>query len=156
MDINCSLSWMKSGFWQIPIKEDDKHKTAFITPDELYEWNVLPQGLKNSPPTFQCIILDMLSTCRQFSLVYIDDIVIFSRTFEEHVNHLTRVLSILSNHNLQLNLSTCSILRRQIDYLSNTISLFGVKPNKEKIQAIIDLHEPTTLAADNKFIDSIS
>ena len=129
---------MKSGFWQIPIKEEDKHKTAFITPDGLYEWNVLPQGLKNSPPTFQRIMLDILSTCRQFSLVYIDDIVIFSRTFEEHVNHLNRVLSILSNHNLQLNLSKCSILHRQIDYLSHTVSLFGVKPNKEKIQAIID------------------
>ena len=124
---------MKSGFWQIPIKEEDKHKTAFITPDGLYEWNVLPQGLKNSPPTFQRIMLDILSTCRQLSLVYIDDIVIFSCTFEEYVNHLNQVLSILSNHNLQLNLSKCYILHRQIDYLSRTVSLFGVKSNKEKI-----------------------
>ena len=60
------------------------------------------------------------------------------------------------NHNLQLNLSKCSILHRQIDYLSHTISLLGVKPNKEKIQAIIHLCEPTTLAAANKFIGGIS
>ena len=101
-------------------------------------------------------MLDILSTCRQFSLDYIDDIVIFSRTFEEHVNHLNQVLSILSNDNLQLNLSKCSILHHQIDYLSHTVSLFRVKPNKEKIQAIIDLCEPTTLATDNKFIGGIS
>ena len=130
---------MKSGFWQIPIKEEDKHKTAFITPNGLYEWNVLAQGLKNSPPSFQRIMADVLSPCRQFSLVYIDDIVIYSRTFEEHVKHLTQVLSILSNHNFQLNASKCLILYRQIDYLSHTISQFGVKPNKEKIQAIMNL-----------------
>ncbi|CAF1521778.1 unnamed protein product [Rotaria sordida] len=147
---------MKSGFWQIPIKEEDKHKTAFITPDGLYEWNVLPQGLKNSPPSFQRVMLDILSPCRQFSLVYIDDIVIFSRTYEEHVNHLTQILSILSSHNLQLNSSKCFILHRQIDYLSHTVSQFGVKPSKEKIQAIINLREPTTLAAANKFIGGLS
>ncbi|CAF3544285.1 unnamed protein product [Rotaria sp. Silwood1] len=147
---------MKSGFWQIPIKEEDKHKTAFITPDGLYEWNVLPQGLKNSPPSFQRLMLDLLSPCRQFALVYIDDIVIFSYTFEEHVKHLTQVLSILSSHNLQLNSSKCFILHRQIDYLSHTVSQFGVKPNKEKIQAIMNLREPTTLAAANKFIGGIS
>ena len=147
---------MKSGFWQIPIKEEDKHKTAFITPNGLYEWNVLAQGLKNSPPSFQRIMADVLSPCRQFSLVYIDDIVIYSRTFEEHVKHLTQVLSILSNHNFQLNASKCLILYRQIDYLSHTISQFGVKPNKEKIQAIMNLREPTTLTEANKFIGGLS
>ena len=147
---------MKSGFWQIPIKEEDKYKTAFITPDGLYEWNVLAQGLKNSPPSFQRVMLDILSPCRQFTLVYIDDIVIFSHTFDEHVNHLTQVLSILSIHNLQLNLSKCSILHRQIDYLSHTVSQFGVKPNKDKIEAILNLREPTTLAAANKFIGGIA
>ncbi|CAM2727912.1 unnamed protein product [Rotaria socialis] len=147
---------MKSGFWQVPIKEEDKHKTAFITPDGLYEWNVLAQGLKNSPPSFQRLMLDLLSPCRQFALVYIDDIVIFSCTFEEHVKHLIQVLSILSSHNLQLNSSKCFILHRQIDYLSHTISQFGVKPNKEKIQAIMNLREPTTLAAANKFLGGMS
>ncbi|CAF1431735.1 unnamed protein product [Rotaria sp. Silwood1] len=86
---------MKSGFWQIPIEEEDKHKTAFITTEGLYEWNVLTQGLKNSPPSFQRVMTDILSTCRQFSLVYIDDIVVYSRSFEEHLNHLAQVLAAL-------------------------------------------------------------
>jgi hypothetical protein len=147
---------LKSGFWQIPIKEEDKHKTAFITPDGLYEWNVLAQGLKNSPPSFQRVMKDILSPYRRFALVYIDDIVIFSRSFEEHVDHLIQVLSTLFNHNLQLNPPKCSILHRQIDYLSHTISQYGVKPDKEKIRAIMNLREPTTLAAANKFIGSLS
>ncbi|CAF4371887.1 unnamed protein product [Rotaria sp. Silwood2] len=146
---------MKSGFWQVPFKEEDKHKTAFITPYGLYEWNVLAQGLKNSPLSFQQVMLDVSSPCRQFSLVYIDDIVIFSGTFEEHFNHLTQVCSILSSHNLQLNSSKCFILHRQTDYLSHTVSQFGVKLNKEKIQAIMNLREPTTLATANKFIGGI-
>ena len=147
---------MKSGFWQIPIKEEDKAKTAFVTTNGLYEWNVLAQGLKNSPPSFQRVMMDVLSSCRQFAMVYIDDIVIYSRTFKEHLNHLTQVLSALFKHNFQLNPSKCSILHRQIDYLSHTVSEFGVKPNKEKIQAIVNLREPTTLTTANKFIGGIA
>ncbi|CAF4100345.1 unnamed protein product [Rotaria sordida] len=147
---------MKSGFWQLPIKEEDKFKTAFITPDGLFEWNVLAQGLKNSPPSFQRVMTDILSTCREFSLVYIDDIVIYSRSFEEHLNHLTQVLSALSKHNFQLNPVKCTIFHQQIDYLSHTISEHGVKPTNEKIQAIIKLRQPTKLAEANKFLGALS
>ncbi|CAF1598482.1 unnamed protein product [Rotaria magnacalcarata] len=147
---------MKSGFWQIPIEEEDRHKTAFITPEGHYEWNVLAQGLKNSPPSFQRIMADILSPCRQFALVYIDDIVAYSRSFEEHLKHIHLVLSILSQHNFQLNPSQCSIFCQQIDYLSHTMSEQGVKPNNEKIQAIINLREPSTLVEANKFLGTIS
>ncbi|CAF4615106.1 unnamed protein product, partial [Rotaria sp. Silwood2] len=147
---------MKSGFWQIPIKEEDKYKTAFITPDGLYEWNVLAQGLKNSPPSFQRVMTDILSPCRQFSLVYIDDIIIYSRSFEKHLAHMTQILSILLKHNFQLNPSKCSIFQHQMDYLSHTISEHSVKPTDEKIQAIIKLREPSTLAEANKFLGGLS
>ncbi|CAF4616452.1 unnamed protein product [Rotaria sp. Silwood2] len=147
---------MKSGFWQIPINEEDKFKTAFITPDGLFEWNVLAQGLKNSPPSFQRVMTDILSTCRQFSLVYIDDIVVYSRSFEEHLKHLIQVLSVLSQHNFQLNPTKCSIFHQQIDYLSHTISEHGVKPTDEKIQAIIKLREPSTLVEANKYLGALS
>ncbi|CAF3264353.1 unnamed protein product [Rotaria sp. Silwood2] len=146
---------MKSGFWQIPIKEEDKHKTAFITPDGLYEWNVLAQGLKNSPPSFQRVMAEILSPCRQFSLVYIDDIVVYSHSFEEHLKHITQILSILLRHNFQLNPTKCNIFQQEIDYLSHTVSATGVKPNDEKIQAIIKLREPSTLAEANKFLGAI-
>ncbi|CAF4695555.1 unnamed protein product, partial [Rotaria sp. Silwood2] len=131
---------MKSGFWQIPIQEEDRHKTAFITSEGLYEWNVLAQGLKNSPPSFQRVMTDILSPYRQFALVYIDDIVVYSRSFEEHLRHIHQ----------------CNIFRQQIDYLSHTISEQGVKPNNEKIQAIIKFREPSTLVEANKFLGAIS
>ncbi|CAF4557855.1 unnamed protein product, partial [Rotaria magnacalcarata] len=90
------------------------------------------------------------------ALVYIDDIVVYSRSFEEHLKHIHQVLSILSQHNFQLNPSKCSIFRQQIDYVSHTISEQGVKSNNEKIQAIINLREPSTLVEANKFLGTIS
>ena len=147
---------MKSGFWQIPIEEEDRHKTAFITSDGLYEWNVLAQGLKNSPPSFQRVMADILSPCRQFALVYVDDIVVYSCSFEEHLKHIHKVLSVLSQHNFQLNPSKCSIFRQQIDYLSHTVSEQSVKPTNERIQTIMKLREPSTLAEANKFLGGIS
>ena len=143
-------------FWQVPIKEEDKHKTAFVTPDGLFEWNVLAQGLKNSPPSFQRVMVDILSSCRPFTLIYIDDIVIYSKSFQEHLNHVNQVLSILYKHNFQLNPPKCSIFQHQIDYLSHTISQHGIKPTHEKIQAILNLKEPRTLAEANKFLGALS
>ena len=147
---------LKSGFWQIPIKEEDKHKTAFVTPDGLFEWNVLPQGLKNSPPSFQRVMVDILSSCRPFTLIYIDDIVIYSKSFQEHLNHVNQVFSILYKHNFQLNPPKCSIFQHKIDYLSHTISQHGIKPTHEKIQAILNLKEPRTLTEANKFLGALS
>ena len=138
---------MKSGFWQIPIKEEDKHKTALVTPNGLYEWNVLAQGLKNSPPSFQRVMSDVLSDYREFALVYIDDIVVFSRTFEEHLD--------LFKRNFRLNPLKCDIPYEQIDYLSHTVSCSGVKPTDEKIRAIMNLPEPATLAQANKFVGGL-
>ncbi|CAF1479320.1 unnamed protein product, partial [Adineta ricciae] len=147
---------MKSGFWQIPIKEEDKHKTAFVTAEGLYEWNVLAQGLKNSPPSFQRVMAEVLSPCRLFTLVYIDDIVVFSRSFEEHVEHIQQLLSILSKYNFQLNPPKCKLFQQKIDYLSHIISENGFQPNDERIRSIKSLREPSTLAEANKFLGGLS
>jgi hypothetical protein len=147
---------MKSGFWQLPIKEEDKHKTAFITTGGLYEWNVLVQGLKNSPPSFQRVMADILAPCRNFSLVYIDDIIVFSRSFHEHVDHVQQLLSVLSKYNFQLNPPKCKLFHQQIDYLSHIISEEGFQPNHEKIKAIMSMREPSTLVEANKFLGGLS
>ena len=81
---------MKSGFWQIQIDEKDKYKTAFTVPFGHYEWNVMPFGLKNAPSD-QNIMNDIFNPYISFSIVYIDDVLIFSNSIEQHWKHLETV-----------------------------------------------------------------
>ena len=147
---------LKSGFYQIPIKETDKEKPAFVTPFGLYQFNVLPMGLKNSPPTFQKVMTDTLKSCRDFSLVYLDDIIVFSKSFEQHLYHLECVLLALQRKNLILNPPKCVLATNQIDYLGHTISQNRITPMKEKVEAILKIKEPRSLAQANKFIGALS
>ncbi|CAF4624194.1 unnamed protein product, partial [Rotaria sp. Silwood2] len=113
---------LKSGSYQIPINETDKGKTAFVTPFGLYQFNVLPMGLINSPPTFQKVMNNTLPSCRQFCLVYLDDIIVFSKSHEEHINHLEQVFTALQTKHFVLNPSKCELMVPTINYLGHTIT----------------------------------
>jgi hypothetical protein len=91
---------MKSGFWQIQIDEKDKYKTAFTVPFGHYEWNVMPFGLKNAPSEFQNIMNDIFNPYTSFSIVYIDDVLIFSNTMEQHWKHLETSIKIVQYNGL--------------------------------------------------------
>ena len=148
---------LKSGYFQIPIHEADKEKTAFVTQDGLWEFNVLPQGIKNGPRTFQCIMHNLLGYGRwDYVMVYLDDTLILSRTFDEHKHHLNEILSILHLANLQINPDKCSIAVPEIDFLSHTINEHVIKPNGDKIKPIIDLPPPKTLKEANEFLGEIN
>ena len=97
---------LKSGYYQIKIEPADRLKTAFITCDELYEWKVMSFGLTNAPTTFQRT-MDVVLVGLKFNifLVYLDDILIFSKSFDEHVIRLETVIQRLSKANFTLNLS---------------------------------------------------
>ncbi|CAF1023351.1 unnamed protein product [Rotaria magnacalcarata] len=146
---------LKSGFYQIPINQCDKEKTAFITPFGLYQFNVLPMGLRNSPPTFQKVMTETLKSCRQFCLVYLDDIIVFSKSFSEHMEHLKLVFLALQDKNLVLNPPKCELAVQQIDYLGHTINKNCIMPMKEKIDTILQIQEPRTLAQANRFLGSL-
>ena len=75
---------MKSGFWQVQISENDKYKTVFTTPFGHYEWNVMPFGLKNAPSEFQNIMNDIFNPFIHFTIVYIDDVLVYSNSIDEH------------------------------------------------------------------------
>ena len=118
---------LKSGYFQIPIAERDKEKTAFITQDGLYEFNVLPQGLMNAPPTFQRAMNETLATGRwDFIVVYLDDIIIFSKTMEEHKEHLSDVLSTLNKAHFQVSPAKCQIAQNDIEFLAHKVSYDSV------------------------------
>ena len=147
---------LKSGFWQLPIATKDCYKTAFVTPFGLFEWLVLPQGLRNSPPTFQRTMSNILGQFSNFCIVYLDDIVIFSRDFVQHLIHLNKVLSALKASNLILHPKKCEIAKPTIEYLGHLISSTSIKPLPDKIKSILALPEPRTLAQANRFIGSLS
>ncbi|CAF4090146.1 unnamed protein product, partial [Rotaria magnacalcarata] len=154
--INKLLASGLSEFWQFPINPQDRFKTAFITTFGLYEWNVLPQGLRNAPPNFQRIMNNVLSSCIDFSLVYLDDIVIFSRTHHEHLIHLEKVLNALKLQNLTLNPTKYEIAQQTIEYLGHVISSKTITPLPEKIKSIALLPEPKSLAQANRLIGALS
>ena len=115
---------LASGYFQIPIREEDKAKTAFTTGRALYEFNVLPQGLKNASASFQRIMNTLLVTKREaFCIVYMDDILTFSDTFAEHLQHVDEVMKVLHDHRFTVSPPKCSIAQSSIDYLGHTISI---------------------------------
>ena len=136
---------LKSGYFQLRIDEKDKSKTAFITTRGLWEFNVLPQGLKNAPPSFQRIMNSLLTNGRwDFCLIYLDDIIVHSKSFNEHCEHLNNVLSVLNKANFQLNPPKCSFAMQEIDYLGHTINANGFKPLEDNVSTIVNTPNPRT------------
>ena len=93
---------LKSGYWQVLMDEKDKEKTAFACHRGLFEFNVMPFGFSNAPAVFQELMSIVLNGCNAFAIAYLDDILIFSETFEEHMLHLNTIFERLYEHGLKL------------------------------------------------------
>ena len=106
---------MFSRYWQIEIEEKDKQKTAFTTDEGHFEFNRMPFGLTNAPATFQRLINNVLrQALRKFALVYLDDVIIFSKTISDHIQHIQTMLELLRKEGLKIKLSKCTFLKRQV------------------------------------------
>lgn len=123
-----------SGYHQIPVSENSKAFTAFITPDGHYEYSRMPFGLCNAPAVFQRLMNKIFSSCREIVAVYLDDIVIPTRTVDENIENLSKVLQILQKEGLTLNSKKCYFLYSFIDYLGFEINESGVKPGLTKMR----------------------
>jgi Reverse transcriptase (RNA-dependent DNA polymerase). len=124
---------LASGFWQIPVREEDKEKLAFTTPFGTYDWNVMPFGFLNAPPIFQRAISETLDTELYIScLVYIDDIIIFSDNFVDHLTDIDRVFKLLEEYNWKIKLSKCQFAKEQINYLGHTVTNGLITPLERK------------------------
>ena len=136
---------LRQGFMQIPMEESHQHYTAFWWNNEVWQYTRCPYGMKNSPAHFQrvmnqAILRAGLTGC---AVCYIDDILIFSDTFEEHLVHIAQVLDMLKDNGLRAHpeksVFGCSVL----EYIGHDISCYGITPNEAKVQAIRTLPDPT-------------
>ncbi|CAF3785781.1 unnamed protein product [Rotaria magnacalcarata] len=143
----------KSGYFQVGLDPKDRPKTAFSTRDQHYQFTVLPQGVTNGPPAFQLIVSQILGSTRwQYSLASLDDVIIYSTTFNQHLHHLNDILNRLNDANFCLNINKCQIAQTAIDYLGHHIEHSNIRPNADNIRALIETQQPTTAKEAVRFV----
>lgn len=144
---------LASGYHQIRIAPEDIHKTAFRTRYGHYEFMVLPFGLTNAPATFMQLMNDVFRAhLDSFVVVYLDDILVYSRNEQEHAEHLRTVLAILREHKLQAQASKCSFFQREVDFLGYVVSADGLKMDSHKVAAVRNWPTPTSVTEVRSFL----
>ena len=128
-------------------------KTAFATHNGLYEFLVMPFGLTNSGASFQRLMGHILRGLEyRFALIYIDDIIIFSKAVEEHLSHLEEVFKRLREANVKLNPKKCSFVKQIVKYLGHVVTPDGISPDSDKVRVVQGFPTPTNLKQLRTFL----
>ena len=149
---------LRSGFWQVPLDARDAQKSAFTTPAGLFQWRVMPMGLANSPAVFQRAMDEVLGDLLHQRVgnsgvaVYIDDVVVFSGSWDMHMTLLSRVFQRLEARRWRLKISKCEFGADQIEYLGYTVSTQGLHPSGDKVAAVRDAPTPTNWSQVASFL----
>ncbi|MEI6371517.1 MAG: reverse transcriptase domain-containing protein [Nostocales cyanobacterium ELA608] len=144
---------LRTGFYQILIAEADRHKTAFTTSQGLFEYNVLPMGLCNSPAIFMQLMNDTFrEELNKSVLVFLDDIVVYSNTLEEHERHLRQVFKKLREQRLYVKLSKSELCREEVEFLGHYVGKNGIRVMQDKIEAIQQWPQPKNLKELRAFL----
>ena len=145
---------LKSGYWQVPISEQDKEKTAFQTSSgQLFEFNQVPFGLCKAPATFSRLMDQVLAGLHwETCLFYLDDIVVFSSPWEEHLARLREVFERLRHANLKLGAAKCTFAAKEVSYLGHRVTEEGLLPDPSLLAAIRDIPPPITATEVRSFL----
>src|SRR3954467_8801302 len=144
---------LRLGYHQIKIRIEDIPKTAFTTRYGLYDYTVMSFGLTNAPDTFSRLMNSIfMEYLDKFVVVYLDDILIYSKNEEEHFEHLCLILEKLREHKLYAKYSKCEFWLPEVTYLGHVISKDGLAVNPERIQAILDWTPPKTIKQVRSFL----
>ena len=144
---------LASGYWQVQMEDSDKEKTAFATPFGLYQFRVMPFGLCNAPATFQRLMELVLrglhwTTC----LIYLDDIIIFSKSADEHLHHLQDVFERLRQAKIKIKPKKCQLFQQSVKYLGYVVSAQGIHTDPEKIAVVQNWPQPNNVKQLRQFL----
>lgn len=145
-----------SGFYQIRMAKGEEFKTAFQTHHDHFEYNVMPYGVTGGPATFQAVMNIILEPLlRKCVVVFIDDILIYSKSWEDHLKHIQEVLSILQQHKFHVKLTKCSFAKQQLAYLGHIVSIKGVATDPLKIKTVQDWPQPQNVKDVRSFLGMV-
>lgn len=134
---------LTASYWQIPLRKEDRPLTAFVHRGQTYAFTRIPFGLKCSMSGLMRAVNKVLGPeVRDYTIIYVDDIILASETYEEHLQHLEIVLSKLMNAGFTIKLSKCQFMKNEIQFLGHTISARGIRPAQDRIEKIFKLHKP--------------
>nr|CAD1829916.1 unnamed protein product [Ananas comosus var. bracteatus] len=148
---------LRSGYYQVRIAEDDEKKTACVTRYGAYEFLVMPFGLTNAPATF-CTLMNKLfhPYLDRFVVVYLDDIVVYSNTLEEHVEHLRTIFQVLRENQLYVKREKCSFAKEEVHFLGHWIGRGQLHMDQQKVRAICEWEAPTTVSELRSFLGLVN
>ncbi|XP_066509706.1 uncharacterized protein [Hoplias malabaricus] len=140
------------GYWQVPLSQSAKELTAFRTPSGLYHFRAMPFGLHGAAATFQRLMDDVLRGTEDFAAAYIDDVVIYSSSWEEHLQHLGIVLRKIADAGLTANPSKCHLAREEVSYLGYILGGGQIRPQVDKVEAVRATPQPNTKRRVRSFL----
>ncbi|KAJ8004186.1 hypothetical protein DPEC_G00156160 [Dallia pectoralis] len=144
---------LRSGYYQIAMAEEDKEKTAFICPLGFFQFERMPQGITGAPATFQRLMEKAVGDMHLLQvIVYLDDIIVFGRTLEEHEERLLKVLDRLGECGLKVSIDKCQFCQPQVRYVGHIVSAAGVSPDPAKVEAVTRWKSPTDLKTLRSFL----
>ena len=147
---------LQSGYYHIGLTRESRAKSAFVVPMGKWQFKWTPFGLSQAPAYFQLLIDKVLMGCSSFAMGYLDDIIIFSKTEEEHLQHVEEIFTRLHNFGLKIKREKCSFFKKHIQYLGHLVSERGFEPLSEKLESIRKMPVPCTVKEVKQFLGLIS